>query len=250
MQRIILAVKKIWFCLSVSRNLRTAFRLMRNTKLEERSTESLYKMNIDDTDVEIYLRTGTGDISIFYDIFWRKIYSLPIAVLDNAKVIVDLGAHIGMASLYFSLKTDAVIYAVEADPDNFKLLEKNAGDKTMPFNAAIHYENTAWLKRKELSYNTVVSDEETGIQVEGIDINGLIAKYHIDFIDILKIDIEGSEKTLFKGNCDWLSKVGFLVVELHNTETEKLFAATVRQYGFSIDKQKLANENIYFAYKA
>jgi len=39
--------------------------------------------------------------------------------------------------------------------------------------------------------------------------------FSIDHIDLLKIDIEGSEKEVFEA-CDWQDRIGSAVVELHD----------------------------------
>lgn len=41
-------------------------------------------------------------------------------------------------------------------------------------------------------------------------------EYDLDFIDILKMDIEGSEKNVFENAKDWIDKVGMITVELHD----------------------------------
>jgi hypothetical protein len=40
--------------------------------------------------------------------------------------------------------------------------------------------------------------------------------YAIDYIDILKVDIEGAEKEIFSGSPSWINHVGVLIVELHD----------------------------------
>jgi hypothetical protein len=51
--------------------------------------------------------------------------------------------------------------------------------------------------------------------IEAVTITDIIKLSQTGFIDILKLDIEGSEKEVFSGRQDWLDKVGILIVELH-----------------------------------
>jgi len=39
--------------------------------------------------------------------------------------------------------------------------------------------------------------------------------FSIDYIDLLKIDIEGSEKEVFEA-CDWQDRLDSIVIELHD----------------------------------
>ncbi len=61
------------------------------------------------------------------------------------------------------------------------------------------------------------SKEYNSNSTKAISINDLITEYNIETIDILKIDIEGSEKELFEKNFDyWLSKTKLLIIEIHD----------------------------------
>ena len=66
-------------------------------------------------------------------------------------------------------------------------------------------------------------------------------------IDILKIDIEGSEKEVFQhGYADWLPKIKVLIIELHDRMVPGASAAVfsaINQYDFSVD---IKGENLVF----
>jgi hypothetical protein len=49
-------------------------------------------------------------------------------------------------------------------------------------------------------------------------VDDLMIQHNYQSIEILKMDIEGSEKDLFDHNTDkWLSRIKFLIIELHDT---------------------------------
>jgi hypothetical protein len=60
----------------------------------------------------------------------------------------------------------------------------------------------------------------------------------LEQIDILKIDIEGSEKELFESDYDyWLSRTKILIIELHDRlkpETSKTVFKALLNYQFSV----------------
>jgi hypothetical protein len=65
-----------------------------------------------------------------------------------------------------------------------------------------------------------VSDSKTPPQgfvseVEGVTLSWIMDTYQIDFVDILKLDIEGSEREVFQDSDAWINKVGVIAVELH-----------------------------------
>jgi hypothetical protein len=74
---------------------------------------------------KVVLRGGSTDIHCFEKIFLQEEYRSPF-VLNEPHLIIDGGAHVGMAPLYFSAKySEAKIYAIEPEPENFKLFARN-----------------------------------------------------------------------------------------------------------------------------
>jgi hypothetical protein len=53
-------------------------------------------------------------------------------------------------------------------------------------------------------------------EVPSITIKQILQKIAVDRIDLLKLDIEGSERELFSSAETWLDKVECIVVELHD----------------------------------
>ena len=71
------------------------------------------------------LRGGTTDLNCFEKVFRHLEYNSPFHSEDPA-LIVDGGANIGTATLYFALKyPSAKIIAIEPELENFKLLARN-----------------------------------------------------------------------------------------------------------------------------
>lgn len=134
-------------------------------------------------------------------------------------IIVDAGANIGISLLYFnSLYPNASMVAVEADPDISKILESNL--KRNNCNAEI-IQKALWSDSgKKLSFAQNGADAgslfggEKVIEVETISLKELIAPY--DYIDLLKIDIEGAEIEALKNIGDELKKVEHVFIEFHS----------------------------------
>ena len=81
----------------------------------------------------IYYRPGSCDPRLIYEILlktgYKSEYWLPECI--NPQVILDIGANIGIASIYFTNRfPSAKIYAFEPMPENYSLLTKNITDYT------------------------------------------------------------------------------------------------------------------------
>ena len=266
--RVTMAFKKLAFCLTVSADFATSWKIILNTKRyawskrDNRSTShdpdsaGKYSVRLVSTDRQVFLRTSAGDIQIFYDVFWRQIYRLPGDTIFNARTIVDLGAHVGLATLYFSLNArQAKIYAVEPDESNLSLLMRNLESeiesrKVIPIHAAIA-ENTAtkYLQKSAFGFNTNVTDSPTSLSVAGIEIKEFFERWRIEDIDILKVDIEGAESFLFSGDSSWLQNVRNIIIEIHSPEKFIQFQAAIENYSFTIKKLQADYEDIYWAYR-
>ena len=72
----------------------------------------------------IRLRTKSSDINTFYQVIFNLDYDIPVSQEPN--VILDLGANIGLASVYFLNKyPQSAVIAVEPEESNFNMLQLN-----------------------------------------------------------------------------------------------------------------------------
>lgn len=169
----------------------------------------------------VSLRKGSSDLYTFYQIFLHNEYEINFN--RNPKVIIDGGANIGLFTVLMKQNfPNAKFICVEPDVENYQLLQKNVSEYT-----DVHCENSGlWGSNAMLKvydkYNKgkwgIVAEEnnEEGT-IRALPICDLMKKYSIDRIDILKLDIETSEKELFSKNYEcWLPKTKMLIVELHD----------------------------------
>ena len=84
--------------------------------------------------VPVTYRSGTSDAGLIYNILLKRgrksEYSLPPEAKirpEDVRVVLDIGANIGIAALYFSsLFPNATIHSFEPDPGNCAVLKANA----------------------------------------------------------------------------------------------------------------------------
>lgn len=166
---------------------------------------------------KIYIRQNSFDKEIFNQMFIFKQYDFHTN--GPIKTIVDLGGNNGMSAIYFHYTyPEATVYALEPDKNNFAALVKQTSgiDKILPLNKAIWKENGVINLDSGDSWAVRIDMDGSGNPAEAISMDSLINTYDINQIDILKIDIEGSEKDLFANSTRFLSITKNLVIELHD----------------------------------
>ncbi len=172
----------------------------------------------------VFFRPRTIDVHTFREIFLREEYNITLPDGFSVNTIIDAGANIGFTTLYFSRRFPlARIYSFEPDAENFALLKKNTNPHTniVPAQKAI-WKNTGFIKITDKGYGVrgfMVEDAQPDTHhnvFEAISLTDLIGKNNFTSIDILKMDIEGSEKEVFEADTSWLSITRCLIIELHD----------------------------------
>lgn len=160
----------------------------------------------------------------FHDIFVRGVYRFET---DNpSPLIVDCGANIGIATLYFkSLYPDARIWAFEPDPETFLVLSANVKSNRLRdvwlFGAAVWDEEGAVELFRPLgergSLRTSVNPSRAGGARTTVPAKRL-AEMIDQPVDLLKLDIEGAEQRVLRdlASSGKLSNVGEMVIEYHH----------------------------------
>lgn len=101
-------------------------------------------------------------------------------------------------------------------------------------------------------WGIVVEEDEANGTIPAISIRSLMEKYKVDYIDVLKMDIEASEKQVFKDNYqEWLPKVKTIVIEFHDfmvPNCSRVFFEAVN-YSFKNYELKSKGENIIIVNK-
>ena len=198
----------------------------------------------------IYLRNNTSDVPTFYQVFYRLDYELDYT--DVPEVIVDCGANIGLSTVFFKNKfPNSKIIAVEPEESNYQLLLQNIDG----YNDIYPLKKGIWNKKTNLTVENIglgnwgfvvkeanFEDEKT---IKAVSIDEIMRMYNLEYIDILKIDIEGSEKELFDLNSEkWLPYIKCIIVELHDRFKEgcsESFYKAIEKYEFNMSH---SGENI------
>ena len=182
---------------------------------------------------------GSSDLSVFEQIFIDQEYFC-LRDLDEPFLVLDLGANVGYSSAYFlNVYPKARIVAVEPDEWNLAICKANLlpyGDRVLLLHGA------AWSRPTTLrllrgtfadgrEWTTQVeefTEEGTSASVQAWDVGTLIDMCGGSMVDLLKVDIERAELSVFgEGASCWLERIRNICIELHGRESEEVFFAAL-----------------------
>ena len=175
-------------------------------------------------------RRGSSDLFVYEQIFVQREYSC-LPLMGEVQTIVDCGANVGYASAYMlSHFPDARLVAIEPDSGNFAMLKENIapyGERAEVLQAGVWSHPADLMVCREarggeqwaFTVNECGPDDTPDVRAVGVQ--EIMTRFQMEYIDILKVDIEGSEKEVFGANYDqWINKVRLLVTELHGPDCE------------------------------
>jgi FkbM family methyltransferase len=178
------------------------------------TSTSMYNKKFDIVDACTFL-------SSYYEIFIDNIYKF--YTNEKQLTIIDCGANIGLASLFFKkMYPNSEVLAFEPDPNICNVLEKNmlnqGFENVIIRNEAISNEDSIVNFYLEGGHSGMIVNQESPtdkvIPIKSTRLKNLLISY--DKIDFLKIDIEGYERYVIPDIADELKKVQFMFLEYHS----------------------------------
>jgi FkbM family methyltransferase len=179
----------------------------------------------------LYFRPQSSDFEALYDVLLRREFRC-MDHLKDVRLVIDCGANVGYASAYLlSRHPTCHVIAVEPDEGNFALLQKNLqpyGSRVTLLKTGI-WSSPAGLvfsEGKHSDWAVQVREAQPGEvpALQAVDINTILRQSGHQRIDVLKIDIEGSELDVFARHTQpWLSATNNLVIELHSDACRRVF---------------------------
>jgi FkbM family methyltransferase len=179
----------------------------------------------------VLVRTWTSDVEAFWAIFVRGEYD-SIDVESAPQLVVDAGANVGYASVRFANRwPEARIVAVEPEATNSALCRRN----TLPYPNIRVVEAGIWSSPGKLRIVNP-SSGKWAFEVEADEDGNIPAITLAQLsegrrIDLLKMDIEGAEREVFR-EPSWLAYVGVVVVETetHTPSTRDIVTAALERH--------------------
>lgn len=205
----------------------------------------------------MHYREGSSDALVIYEIllkgrkseYWHPRLPRP----ENVKVVLDIGANVGAATVFFSeLYPAAKIHSFEPIPGNLEILKMNAASRGRPGSIDCHllalsdhdgelqmihspgaHNHGGWS-----FYQRGAAGNEEKVSVPVRKSGDFVRELGLDRIDVIKIDTEGAEREILHGlTPDQLASVQYIVGELHGERDFELLD-WLEQNDFDIECKK------------
>ena len=196
--------------------------------------------------VTIRAAPGHGMVGMYKEIWYRDAYGLRSAPLPPGATVIDIGANIGMFSLYAAVVGRAArVFSYEPFPESFRLLcgnaEQNRLDAIRAFRLAVAGDRGQRQLYVGLGHgrNTLLGKpEQPCITVESVTLADVFERERIDRCDLLKLDCEGAEyEILLQASRSLLGRVDRVAMEYHQTASPHALdelAQLIREEGFHV----------------
>jgi FkbM family methyltransferase len=245
------------------------------------TAESARKFRLPFSSSEAYLRQSESDagrVGEFLEKIYQKDSYLHEALVNSSpSVLIDVGANIGLStlSLIGAFPSIKRVIAIEAEKENYRMLERNfrlwerhfKDIEFQPiFAVATHDVNVGVSQSDSLAdltgnnsasgtFRFVCSSVEeassNGDACQVVSVNDIIADIPLSENLIAKVDIEGGEEYLFSDNTSWVDRCTFITMEMHDRfhptllNSSKNTIAVLSECDFAI----AASEDVLYCYK-
>lgn len=187
---------------------------------------------------------------IMEELWKSRIYDPYLPLKKEGSVVLDIGAMVGLATYYFAQHFEKV-YSLEPSTLHFnnllKMLNFNQLTNVEPVKKALFIENNKFMFGGPHNNQTMKSlhmatwqDGKPEEQVETITIEKLLADFEIEHVNLMKLDVEGSEHEIlshpsFKSVAE---KIDTIIVERHQWSGRhpNQLNEALKNAGFSVEQ--------------
>jgi len=178
--------------------------------------------------IKVKLRTNSTDLMAFTHVWLLKEYEKPGFEIKNNDIIIDIGGHIGLFSLFSSQYCkNGKIYCFEPIKENFDMLQSNVElnkmNNIIAVNAAVSSKNgtvTIYLNDDESGHSMYVQGDKS-VQVQSISLADIFDSYNLSHCDFLKVDCEGEEYQIMESLPQkYFDKINKMCIEYHFLDTK------------------------------
>jgi FkbM family methyltransferase len=202
------------------------------------STRDVRPLRFRALETPVLYRPGSTDIAVAWELFQRGEYECTQPW--DFPTVVDCGANVGLFLAFVVMQMNGRLYryiGVEADSEAFRLLERQVeelqvGPKCRLIHAAawgvdgeVRFDDTgpSWARHVSATGGTCV---------RALSVESILDEAGLRECDLLKLDIEGGERTVLPQMKTWGPRVRMVVAELHDGLDYLWFAAIAEGAGF------------------
>lgn len=211
----------------------------------------------------VKLRTSSTDVQALVNVWINEEYKKTGFEIKNNDIIIDIGAHVGLFTLYASQYCkDGRIFCFEPIKNNFDLLSENIQVNQLPnvkcINKAVHNSNNSirmYLDKTDDAAHSVFDNGDEYVDVNATTLSEIFNSNNIQICNLLKMDCEGFEYEIFESTPDeYLGKIQKICLEYHiikgDSESLNALKSRLDGLGFQItDFPSTDNLGILYAKK-
>jgi FkbM family methyltransferase len=193
---------------------------------------------------KIFLSNHEQDLITVMVVFCKKVYGS----ISKDCVVVDIGANVGVFSLYAAYMGAKKVYAFEPNQEAYDCLQKNVRENNLedviiPFKLAVAVNDNEIVKIPLASspLNRTYSDKElkNNEELDGvstISVEGILNQCSIHHVDLLKIDCEGAEYDILPAIQHFtLDRIDTIKMEYHQDSVEPI-VSHLGKHNFKVTK--------------
>ena len=203
--------------------------------------------------IKIKIRTNSTDIMQLGTVWLTEDYEMPGFSINKEDIVIDIGAHIGLFSLFASQYwKNGKIFSYEPIKENYKIwkenIEVNKIENIISFNSAVS-KQTNKLKifiNSDDSAHSIFESEKNFIEVDSTTIKSIFDKNKIENCNLLKFDCEGAEYQIIESiPKEYFFKIEKMIIEYHlaneKPEMYKKLIENLKNNSFEIKIKKLSD---------
>ena len=204
--------------------------------------------------IKIKIRTDSTDIMQLATVWLAEDYKIADFSIGDKDIIIDIGAHIGLFSLFASQYCkNGKIYCFEPIKENYDILTENIdlnkNKNLIPFNYAVSKESNhkkIYLNSDDSAHSIFPSGENI-IEVKSTTIKSIFDENQINYCNMLKLDCEGSEYEIIDSIPDeYFLRINKIIIEYHlATKKPKLYNNLLKKLedlSFKIKTEKITED--------
>mgnify|MGYP006429022745 CR=1 FL=1 len=196
--------------------------------------------------IKIKIRTNSTDIMQLGTVWLAQDYEVPGFSIKKEDIVIDIGAHIGLFSLFASQYCkNGKIFCYEPIEKNFGILKKNIElnkiKNVIYFNSAVSNQ----LNKLKIfidsddSAHSIFKSDKNFIEVNSTTIKSIFDENKIKNCNLLKLDCEGSEYQIIESiPKEYFLKIDKMIIEYHianeNPELYKKLIRNLKDNSFKI----------------
>ena len=176
--------------------------------------------------LRIYFVPYWAELDAYNGAFQKRLYE-PIADFEpkNCGVILDCGANIGVFTLKAAICGSNRVFSIEPNPLAFNRLKKNITANNIKNVTALNFGISSSGGSAKLhwghstlggSINKQKDKTDNSVDIELTTLDEIIEKYDIKSVDLLKVDVEGSEYDALTAAEKTLGITKRIILEYHS----------------------------------